>query len=539
MRTAPRTSPSRGPGSVGPAVATRAADTTRSLAATVPGRSRRRPGRRHPGASRLGDRRSRPRRPGRDRDPRHRRPERTNAHRRPPTRPATATFTYTGTAAGTDTITATATVAGVISISNAAASHLDHPRRQPARPRRHRPRRAVHHHHRPVQLRRGDLGRRGGSTHQPAILQPDRHLASDRRARRGRHSDHPRQRGRATRETLATFDPAAVTSGTYAITVTATTAAGSSASASVDVIVPPPGGGGGGGGGGTPGGGTAAQAPPTITNVTPADGSSISHLDAGQRHHHAAHRRDHQHLERRSIGPVPTPPSCTRLRDRRAAGDARHPGPVAASRRHLPARHHRLRQRRRVRHRGRLGRRGRCPQTRPVRDDVQRPLHSRRRIHRRRVTAVRQLRQDGRRLRRRLAARCVRLPGQHQRPARTRTDGAQFPAPARCSGAATASKPPCRTTRPSRSPTGTRRSSTTHPAGGFGPLYFFGTSSFTTRHGADTLAVDPATDPGPEVRIRRQHVLRIIPNRHLRAHPVRTDARQRRQAPPRHLQPAS
>src|SRR5438128_649037 len=63
--------------------------------------------------------------------------------------------------------------------------------------------------------------------------------------------------------TLATFDPTGLTAGTYAITVNATTAAGGFASAVVRVLV-------------GNGGGTTAQAPPTISAPTPADGSIVT-----------------------------------------------------------------------------------------------------------------------------------------------------------------------------------------------------------------------------------------------------------------------
>jgi RHS repeat-associated protein/uncharacterized repeat protein (TIGR01451 family) len=63
--------------------------------------------------------------------------------------------------------------------------------------------------------------------------------------------------------TLATFDPATLAAGTYAITVTATTLAGGGATAVVRVIV-------------GNGGGTAAQAPPTISAPSPADGTIVT-----------------------------------------------------------------------------------------------------------------------------------------------------------------------------------------------------------------------------------------------------------------------
>jgi RHS repeat-associated protein len=63
--------------------------------------------------------------------------------------------------------------------------------------------------------------------------------------------------------TLATFDPTALAAGTYAITVTATTSAGGGATAVVRVIV-------------GNGGGTTAQAPPTITAPSPADGTIVT-----------------------------------------------------------------------------------------------------------------------------------------------------------------------------------------------------------------------------------------------------------------------
>ncbi len=62
---------------------------------------------------------------------------------------------------------------------------------------------------------------------------------------------------------LATFDPAGLAAGTYAITVNATTLAGGGASAVVRVIV-------------GNGGGTTAQAPPSISAPSPADGSIIT-----------------------------------------------------------------------------------------------------------------------------------------------------------------------------------------------------------------------------------------------------------------------
>jgi RHS repeat-associated protein len=63
--------------------------------------------------------------------------------------------------------------------------------------------------------------------------------------------------------TLATFDPTGLTTGTYAITVNATTAAGGFASVVVRVIV-------------GNGGGTSAQTPPTIGASSPADGSIVT-----------------------------------------------------------------------------------------------------------------------------------------------------------------------------------------------------------------------------------------------------------------------
>jgi RHS repeat-associated protein len=63
--------------------------------------------------------------------------------------------------------------------------------------------------------------------------------------------------------TLATFDPTTLAAGTYAITVTATTLAGGGATAVVRVIV-------------GNGGGTAAQAPPTISAPSPADGTIVT-----------------------------------------------------------------------------------------------------------------------------------------------------------------------------------------------------------------------------------------------------------------------
>jgi hypothetical protein len=63
--------------------------------------------------------------------------------------------------------------------------------------------------------------------------------------------------------TLATFDPTNLAPGTYAITVTATTLAGGGATAVIRVIV-------------GNGGGTTAQAPPTISAPSPADGSIVT-----------------------------------------------------------------------------------------------------------------------------------------------------------------------------------------------------------------------------------------------------------------------
>jgi RHS repeat-associated protein/uncharacterized repeat protein (TIGR01451 family) len=63
--------------------------------------------------------------------------------------------------------------------------------------------------------------------------------------------------------TLATFDPTALGAGTYAISVTATTSAGGGATAVARVIV-------------GNGGGTTAQAPPTISAPSPADGSIVT-----------------------------------------------------------------------------------------------------------------------------------------------------------------------------------------------------------------------------------------------------------------------
>jgi RHS repeat-associated protein/uncharacterized repeat protein (TIGR01451 family) len=62
---------------------------------------------------------------------------------------------------------------------------------------------------------------------------------------------------------LATFDPTGLAAGTYAITVNAATVAGGGASAVARVIV-------------GNGGGTAAQAPPTISAPSPADGTIVT-----------------------------------------------------------------------------------------------------------------------------------------------------------------------------------------------------------------------------------------------------------------------
>ena len=62
---------------------------------------------------------------------------------------------------------------------------------------------------------------------------------------------------------LATFNPANRSSGTYAITISATSSAGGSAAAVTRVVV-------------GSGGGTAAQAPPTIAPSTPADGTVVT-----------------------------------------------------------------------------------------------------------------------------------------------------------------------------------------------------------------------------------------------------------------------
>src|SRR5262249_36169273 len=70
-------------------------------------------------------------------------------------------------------------------------------------------------------------------------------------------------RTRTPPATLASFDPTGLTSGTYAITVSATSRGGGSASATNQVFI-------------GSGGGTAQQAGPSISAPTPADGTIVT-----------------------------------------------------------------------------------------------------------------------------------------------------------------------------------------------------------------------------------------------------------------------
>src|SRR5438128_5915037 len=175
----------------------------------------------------------------------------------------TATFSYIGSNAGTDTVTATAFISGQRTVSNAV----------------------------PIQWTIPAPGGPTGSTSGPAppsvvvtspadgsaVSQPVAITATIRappsspisswnvlyqNVSGGSVVTFASGIGNAP-ATLATFDPTGLTAGTYAITVNATTAAGAFASAVVRVIV-------------GNGGGTAAQAPPTISAPTPADGSVVT-----------------------------------------------------------------------------------------------------------------------------------------------------------------------------------------------------------------------------------------------------------------------
>jgi RHS repeat-associated protein len=175
----------------------------------------------------------------------------------------TATFSYIGTNAGTDTVTATAIISGLRTVSNAV----------------------------PIQWTIPAPGGPTGSTSGPAppsiiVTSPADGSAVSQRVSitatiRAPPSSPINSWSVLSQSvsgssfvtlasgtsnlpaTLAMFDPTGLAAGTYAITVNATTSAGGSASAIVRVIV-------------GNGGGTTAQAPPSISAPSPADGSIIT-----------------------------------------------------------------------------------------------------------------------------------------------------------------------------------------------------------------------------------------------------------------------
>jgi len=175
----------------------------------------------------------------------------------------TATFSYLGTNAGTDTVTATAIVSGLLTASNAVPIQWTIPAPGGPIPGATGPAPPSVVISTPAD---------GAAVSQPVAVTatirapPSSPINSWSLQYQNVSGGSPVTLGSGTSNppsALGTFDPTGLAAGTYAITVTATTSAGGGATAVARVIV-------------GNGGGTAAQAPPTISASSPADGAIVS-----------------------------------------------------------------------------------------------------------------------------------------------------------------------------------------------------------------------------------------------------------------------
>ncbi len=177
----------------------------------------------------------------------------------------TATFSYVGSKAGTDAVSATAFLAGLRSVSNTASLTWTIP--APGGPT-------------PVQSgpsppsvtittpSDGSMVSAAAPVAASIVASANQSISSWKVAYQNNNGGSTVTLATGTGAppaTLATFEPAGQQAGTYAITVSATSSSGGSATVVTHVIV-----------GGPAGSGSASQAPPTVTNVEPADETEVT-----------------------------------------------------------------------------------------------------------------------------------------------------------------------------------------------------------------------------------------------------------------------